>query len=404
MQKVIGVRFKKAGKIHFFDPGRDDIKSGDCVIVETARGLECGDVVIGVREIPTPENVNDKTLLHPRKIYRKATKYDLARVAENRKNEKEAYDICKEKIEEHNLPMNLINVNYTFDSSKIIFYFTAEGRVDFRELVRDLAYIFHTRIELRQVGVRDEAKLLGGVGCCGRPLCCANFLGDFAPVSIRMAKEQNLSLNPTKISGICGRLLCCLKYESDYYHENYIESVKNYQPKQGDRVILEDGKSGRVVAINESRRNATILIDNGKDTVVTNWEVLMPLEKGENISQLAEDNLVDVETEFEAPPTPSDSPKPAPKPKFERPKNIERPQNNERPRNFERSRNIEHNKKPEHKKNFNRRDEQQVTNLYDNSNNNNNINNNSSNNKHKEKINKKDHRQHKNSKSKGRRK
>ncbi len=379
MQKIIGVRFKKAGKIHFFDPGRDDIKSGDCVIVETARGLECGDVVIGVRELPTAENNDSKPLPRPHKIYRKATKSDLARVAENHKQEKEAYTICKEKIEEHNLPMNLINVNYTFDSSKIIFYFTAEGRVDFRELVRDLAYIFHTRIELRQVGVRDEAKLLGGVGCCGRPLCCATFLGDFAPVSIRMAKEQNLSLNPTKISGICGRLLCCLKYESDYYHENYIATVKNYQPKQGDRVILENGKSGKVVAINESRRNATILIDNTKDTVVTNWEVLMPLEKGENISQIAEENLVDVETEFEPPSTPQppiDLPRPAPK--FERPKNIERP------------RAPEHNKKPEHKKNFNRRDDSQVTNLYDN--------------RRKEKINKKDNRQHKNSKSKGRRK
>jgi cell fate regulator YaaT (PSP1 superfamily) len=389
LQKIIGVRFKKAGKIHFFDPGQDDdIQSGDCVIVETARGLECGDVVIGVREIPTAENNDSKPLVRPHKIYRKATKADLARVAENRKQEKQAYDICKEKILEHNLPMNLINVNYTFDMNKIVFYFTAESRGDFRELVRDLAYIFHTRIELRQVGVRDEAKLLGGVGCCGRPLCCATFLGDFAPVSIRMAKEQNLSLNPTKISGICGRLLCCLKYESDYYHENYIEKAKNYQPKQGDHVILEDGKSGKVVAINESRRNATILLDNSKDTLVTNWEVLMPLEKGENVSQIAEDNIEDIEKEFDLPPETS---KPASK--FEPQKNIERPKNNERPKNYEHNKNIEHGKKPEHKKNFNRRDDSQVTNLYDNNNN-----------KRKEKINRKDNRQHKNSKSKGRRK
>ena len=371
MQKVIGVRFKKAGKIHFFDPGRDDIESGDCVIVETSRGLECADVVIGVRELPTPENPDVK-IPAPRKIYRKATQYDLARVKENRLREKEAYDICKEKIAEHNLPMNLINVSYTFDMNKIVFYFTAESRVDFRELVRDLAYIFHTRIELRQVGVRDEAKVLGGVGCCGRPLCCANFLGDFAPVSIRMAKEQNLSLNPTKISGICGRLLCCLKYESDYYHENYIQKAKNYQPKQGDRVILEDGKSGRVVAVNEVRRNATILIDNTKDTVVTGWEGLMQLEKGENISQLAEDNIENVDAEFEPPPTP---PKPAPK--FERPQNTERQKNIERPKN------------PERNKNFNRRnDDSQVTNLYDN--------------RRKGKINKKDNRQNKNFKPKGR--
>lgn len=377
MQKVIGVRFKKAGKIHFFDPGRyDDIKNGDCVIVETPRGLECGDVVIGVRELPTPENPNVKTPV-PRKIYRKATQYDLARIKENRQQEKQAFEICQEKIREHDLPMNLINVSYTFDMNKIVFYFTAESRVDFRELVRDLAYIFHTRIELRQVGVRDEAKVLGGVGCCGRPLCCSTFLGDFAPVSIRMAKEQNLSLNPTKISGICGRLLCCLKYESDYYHENYIQKAKNYQPKQGDHVILEDGKSGKVVAINETRRNATILIDNSKDTVVTGWEGLMQLEKGENISQLAEDNIENVDTEFELPP---DTPKPAPK--FEHPRNNERQQNIERPKNPER------NKKPTYKKNSNRNEETQATNLFDN--------------KRKGKINKKDNRQHK-TKPKGRR-
>ena len=366
MQKVIGVRFKKAGKIHFFDPGRDDIESGDCVIVETSRGLECGDVVIGVRELPTPENTDIKAPV-PRKIYRKATPQDLVRVKENQRKEKEAYGICQEKILEHNLPMNLINVSYLFDMSKIIFYFTAEGRVDFRELVRDLAYVFHTRIELRQVGVRDEAKLLGGVGCCGRPLCCASFLGDFAPVSIRMAKEQNLSLNPTKISGICGRLLCCLKYESDYYHENYIQKAKNYQPKQGDRVILEDGKSGKVVAINEVRRNATILLENGKDTVVTSWEVLMPLEKGENFSQIAEDNIENVDADFEPPPPP---PKPAPK--FDRQKNIDRPKN------------------PERNKNFNRREDSQASNLFDN--------------RRKEKINRKDNRQNRNSRPKPRKK
>lgn len=377
MQKVIGVRFKKAGKIHFFDPGRyDDIKSGDCVIVETSRGLEYGDVVIGVRELPTPENPNTRVPT-PRRIYRKATRYDLVRIKENRLQEKQAFEICQEKIREHDLPMNLINVSYTFDRNKIVFYFTAESRVDFRELVRDLAYIFHARIELRQVGVRDEAKVLGGVGCCGRPLCCATFLGDFAPVSIRMAKEQNLSLNPTKISGICGRLLCCLKYESDYYHENYIQKAKNYQPKQGDHVILEDGKSGKVVAINETRRNATILIDNSKDTVVTGWEGLMQLEKGENISQLAEDNIENVDTEFELPP---DTPKPAPK--FEHPRNNERQQNIERPKNPER------NKKPAYKKNSNRNEETQATNLFDN--------------KRKGKINKKDNRQHK-TKPKGRR-
>ena len=389
MQKVIGVRFKKAGKIHFFDPGRySDIKSGDCVIVETSRGLECGDVVIGVRELPTPENPNVKVPT-PRRIYRKATQYDLARIRENRRQEKQAFEICQEKIKEHDLPMNLINVSYTFDMNKIVFYFTAESRVDFRELVRDLAYIFHTRIELRQVGVRDEAKVLGGVGCCGRPLCCATFLGDFAPVSIRMAKEQNLSLNPTKISGICGRLLCCLKYESEYYHENYIQKAKNYQPKQGDRVIVENGKSGKIVAINESRRNATILIDNIKETVVTGWEVLIPLEKGENISQLAEDNIEDVETEFEPMPVSktvpkfNERPKNIERPKFERPKINERTKNTERPKINERPKNTER------KKNFNRQEDSRATNLFDN--------------KRAEKINKKSNRQRKNNKSKGRR-
>ncbi len=361
MQKIIGVRFKKAGKIHFFDPGEEDIQSGDCVIVETARGLECGDVVIGVREIPTAENPDCPNVQPPHKISRKATPDDLERVEENKIKEKKAFDICLEKIAEHELPMNLINVNYTFDLSKIIFYFTAEGRVDFRALVRDLAYIFHTRIELRQVGVRDEAKLLGGVGCCGRALCCATFLGDFAPVSIRMAKEQNLSLNPTKISGICGRLLCCLKYESDYYHENYIEQAKNYEPKQGEKVILENGRTGKIVSINEVRRLATILLDNGKDTVVTNWETLLPLDNGDSVSQIAEDTIEDVETEFEPPPSPA--PKTAPK--------------------------TERQKNPERKKNFSRNDDSHATNLFDN--------------RRNDKVNKKFN-QRKNPNSKGRKK
>ena len=367
LQKIIGVRFKKAGKIHFFDPGEeDDIKSGDCVIVETARGLECGDVVIGVREIPVAENPECPNIQPPHKIFRKATPDDLARVEENRIKEKKAYDICREKILEHDLPMNLINVNYTFDLNKIIFYFTAEGRVDFRSLVRDLAYIFHTRIELRQVGVRDEAKLLGGVGCCGRPLCCSTFLGDFAPVSIRMAKEQNLSLNPTKISGICGRLLCCLKYENDYYHENYIEQAKDYQPKQGERVILENGRTGKIVAINEVRRNATILVDNGKDTVVTNWETLLPLDNGESASQIIEDNIEDIETEFEPPP--------APVPKF-----VPKSERSERPKNPERKKNLSH-----------REDSYTATNLFEN--------------RRNDKVNKKMNRQRKNPNTKNRKK
>lgn len=212
---VIGVRFKEAGKIYYFDPDQFSISAGDHVIVETARGIEYGNVVVGVKQVPEEE------IIPPlKKVIRVATSEDDARVAANAEYEKEAFAICMKKIEQHQLPMKLIDVEYTFDNSKIVFFFTADGRVDFRELVKDLATVFRTRIELRQIGVRDEAKMLGGIGFCGRPLCCHTFLGDFAPVSIKMAKEQNLSLNPSKISGICGRLLCCLKYENDVYVEN----------------------------------------------------------------------------------------------------------------------------------------------------------------------------------------
>jgi cell fate regulator YaaT (PSP1 superfamily) len=211
---VIGVRFKEAGKIYYFDPDEFEITTSDHVIVETARGVEYGSVVVGLKQVEESEVVQPL-----KKVIRVANADDDARVAENKLREKEAFDICLEKIFQHNLPMKLIDVEYTFDNSKVIFFFTADGRVDFRELVKDLATVFRTRIELRQIGVRDEAKMLGGIGFCGRELCCHTFLGDFAPVSIKMAKEQNLSLNPSQISGICGRLLCCLKYENDVYVE-----------------------------------------------------------------------------------------------------------------------------------------------------------------------------------------
>lgn len=208
MVTVVGVRFKQAGKIYYFSPGEFDIKNQDTVIVETARGQECGAVVVG------PKEVEEKEIVSPLKcVLRVATEEDKAKQAENKIKEKEAFSICQQKIAAHNLPMKLIDVSYTFDGSKVIFYFSAEGRVDFRELVKDLASVFRTRIELRQIGVRDEAKIMGGIGSCGRVLCCHSVLGDFQPVSIRMAKKQNLSLNPTKISGICGRLMCCLKFE-----------------------------------------------------------------------------------------------------------------------------------------------------------------------------------------------
>jgi len=218
---VIGVRFKEAGKIYYFDPGNLEITTDNHVIVETARGIEYGAVVVA------PKYIDESEVVSPlKKVIRVATPDDDEKIIANQMQEREAFQICLEKIEQHKLPMKLIDVEYTFDNSKIIFFFTADGRVDFRELVKDLATIFRTRIELRQIGVRDEAKMLGGIGFCGRPLCCHTFLGDFAPVSIKMAKEQNLSLNPSKISGICGRLLCCLKYENDVYVENRKSNCK----------------------------------------------------------------------------------------------------------------------------------------------------------------------------------
>lgn len=214
MVKVVGVRFKRAGKIYYFDPAGHDLSPSDHVIVETARGVEYGEVVVGPKEVP-----EDEIVAPLKEVMRKATEEDALVVEENHRKEGRAFEVCQEKIAAHGLPMKLVDVEYTFDNNKIIFYFTAEGRVDFRELVRDLASVFRTRVELRQIGVRDEAKMIGGLGPCGRQLCCASFLGDFEPVSIKMAKDQNLSLNPTKISGICGRLMCCLKFESDVYKD-----------------------------------------------------------------------------------------------------------------------------------------------------------------------------------------
>lgn len=238
MQKVVGIRFKKAGKIYYFDPDIWELQVGDHAIVETARGVEYGEVVVGERFVEENEIVSPL-----KKVLRKATEEDTEKVASNRSKQEEAFEICAKKIEEHGLPMKLVDVEYTFDNNKIIFYFTADGRIDFRELVKDLAAIFRTRIELRQIGVRDEAKMIGGIGCCGRELCCHTHLGDFAPVSIKMAKEQNLSLNPTKISGICGRLMCCLKYENDTY-----KCIKSCAPKVNSILATPQGDA-RVTAI-----------------------------------------------------------------------------------------------------------------------------------------------------------
>lgn len=247
MPDVVGVRFKKAGKIYYFDPQNTDINKHDFVIVETSRGIEFGEVVVGRK------NVTEEELVLPlKKVIRTATVQDHQQVGENRKKEDEAFEICLDKICDHNLDMKLIDVEYTFDRNKIIFYFTADGRVDFRELVKDLAAVFRTRIELRQIGVRDEAKMMGGLGPCGRMLCCSMFLGDFEPVSIRMAKEQNLSLNPTKISGICSRLMCCLRFESDAYKD-----AKQYCPRMGKEVITPEGE-GRVVNVNIPKKSIAV--------------------------------------------------------------------------------------------------------------------------------------------------
>ena len=273
------MRFKQAGKIYYFGTGEFSIATGDEVVVETARGVEFGRVVLG------PRQVEDSAVVLPLKtVQRKATEEDHARVERNRAQEKEAFLIGEEKIAARGLPMKLVGVEYTFDVNKIIFYFTADGRIDFRELVKDLAAVFHTRIELRQIGVRDEAKLLGGIGCCGRPLCCATFLGDFAPVSIRMAKEQNLSLNPTKISGICGRLMCCLKYESECYACPRAVPKKVLAPQVSSHVVSVEGE-GRVISLNQQRRQATILLDDGK-TIMASWEDIIEKEE-EDLASVA---------------------------------------------------------------------------------------------------------------------
>ena len=236
MKKIVGVRFRKPGKIYFFDPENFEIEKGQKVIVETSQGQEIGEATTGIRE------VHEETLKAPlKKVVRIATKKDIRNDEENRKKEKEAFEICQQKIKKHKLDMNLLDVEYKFDNSKILFFFTADGRIDFRELVKDLAAVFKTRIELRQIGVRDEVKRIGGNGVCGRELCCCSFLGNFETVSIKMAKEQNISLNPSKISGNCGRLMCCLKYEQDVYEdgEGIVESIETL--KEIIRVKLKDG-------------------------------------------------------------------------------------------------------------------------------------------------------------------
>ncbi len=255
MINVIGVRFRPAGKVYFFDPAGMDIKTGDHVIVETARGIEFGHVVLGSRA------VDESKVIQPLKpVIRMATAADEETERRNREKEKDAFGICLEKIKKHNLQMKLIDAEYTFDNNKVLFYFTADGRIDFRELVKDLAAVFKTRIELRQIGVRDETKIMGGIGICGRPLCCHTYLSEFIPVSIKMAKEQNLSLNPTKISGVCGRLMCCLKNEEETYEE-----LNSKLPNIGDYVTTDDGLKGEVHSVSVLRQLVKVVVTVGKD-------------------------------------------------------------------------------------------------------------------------------------------
>ena len=262
MANVIGVRFRYAGKVYYFDPVDIKLEQGEMVIVETARGVECGEVVNPAREVDESEVVAPL-----KKVMRKATEEDLNQVEENRKKSEEAYQICLEKIQKHNLDMKLIDVEYTFDNNKILFYFTADGRIDFRELVKDLAAVFRTRIELRQIGVRDEAKMMGGLGVCGRSLCCSTHLTEFHPVSIKMAKEQSLSLNPTKISGTCGRLMCCLKYEQEAY-----EDLLRRIPRVGALVQTPVG-TGSVMYVSLLEEKVKVKLDNNNDPDLKEYHV-----------------------------------------------------------------------------------------------------------------------------------
>ena len=263
MVKVIGVRFRTSGKIYFFDPLKFDVKRGDHVIVETARGIEYGTVV------GDPKEVEDDKVIQPLKpVLRVATARDTEQENANKQKEREAFKICLEKIKKHKLDMKLIDAEYTFDNNKVLFYFTADGRIDFRELVKDLASVFKTRIELRQIGVRDETKIMGGIGICGRTLCCHAHLSEFVPVSIKMAKEQNLSLNPTKISGMCGRLMCCLKHEEETY-----EYLNRKLPNVGDYVTTDDGLKGEVHSVNVLRQLVKVLIENNDEKEIREYKV-----------------------------------------------------------------------------------------------------------------------------------
>ena len=289
MTKVVGIIFRNVGKIYYFNPRGYKMKTGDHVIVETARGIEYGRVVLG------PKEVREEEVVHPLKeVLRVATAEDDEREAQNRLKEKDAFKICQKKIREHGLEMKLIDAEYTFDNNKVLFYFTADGRIDFRQLVKDLAAIFKTRIELRQIGVRDETKILGGIGICGRCLCCHTYLTEFAPVSIKMAKEQNLSLNQTKISGVCGRLMCCLKNEQETYEE-----LNKKLPGTGDTVILPDGLQGTVHSVNVLRQQVKVIVEVNDEKEIQEYPVselkFRPRKKKVKVSEKEMKELKDLE-------------------------------------------------------------------------------------------------------------
>ena len=283
MVKVVGVRFRSAGKIYYLDPAECDMKVGTHVIVETARGVEYGTVMIAPREV-----ADDKVVQPLKSVIRVATKEDEKQERRNKEKEKDAFKICLEKIAKHKLEMKLVEAEYTFDNNKLLFYFTADGRIDFRELVKDLASVFRTRIELRQIGVRDETKILGGIGICGRELCCKSYLSEFAPVSIKMAKEQNLSLNPTKISGVCGRLMCCLKNEEETY-----EYLNSRLPNIGDTVTTIDGVRGEVQSVNVLRQLVKVIVEVNDEKELREYKVkelkFRPRRRKENLKLSAQE-------------------------------------------------------------------------------------------------------------------
>lgn len=283
MIKVVGVRFRNAGKVYYFDPVKLAIEAGNHVIVETARGVEMGNVVL------SPRDVEEESVIQPLKcVIRIATEADERVVVKNKEKEKEAYKICLEKIAKHKLDMKLVEAEYTFDNNKLLFYFTADGRIDFRELVKDLAAVFRTRIELRQIGVRDETKIMGGVGICGRELCCHSYLSEFVPVSIKMAKEQNLSLNPTKISGVCGRLMCCLKNEQETY-----EYLNSRLPGVGDRITTNEGLKGEVQSVSVLRQSVKVVVEIEGEKEIREYKVddlkFRPKRRKENVKLTADE-------------------------------------------------------------------------------------------------------------------